>query len=594
MKSMNARVLALSLIAAAALTACGGGGGSDSPLTPQPISGTAAAGAPVIGTVTVKDSAGVTKTTAIAADGSYSVDVAGMTGPFVFLASGTVGGRTIEMVSAATAADVNKTVNITPFTDLIVANLAGQAASSYYASPSFAKLTAVDLDAARQILTTRLRPILDALGVEAGFDLLRSSFKADRSGFDAVLDVVRVTTDAATNTATISDLVNQTKIEDDLASKTDTTALPAPVASLADISASLKGIDASIAKFSTAFATSLPTSDNAILRGVVSTDMLDWGGGANAFLSTEGILDPRNVGIKQSAASIVKVSDGGATIDVEWLTEHKFADYYGKTSNQWKQQFRRNASGVWQYAGNRRWAYVEMNSINARFPRNGSWEYRTYINEYVETRNTVAAYALLAGPGLSNWSPASLPGFSLPGVVLGRNGKNFKGYSVDGNVNSTWIPDCLTSYGQDPYEVTCVDLTNVSAASEYTVTLLDANGVPLGAPEVVKLAAKPYSVAEAATAGDSWFGRLLSSNPSTLAGLSNGKLISYTMAAPTNSAYTLWKAAIGTPNVYLEGDIVGTTADVGAWSGPAPSRAEATVVSRDAAFRRFVSFYNFQ
>ena len=173
MKSMNARVLALSLIAAAALTACGGGGGSDSPLTPQPISGTAAAGAPVIGTVTVKDSAGVTKTTAIATDGSYSVDVAGMTGPFVFLASGTVGGRTIEMVSAATAADVNKTVNITPFTDLIVANLAGQAASSYYASPSFAKLTAVDLDAARQILTTRLRPILDALGVEAGFDLLR-------------------------------------------------------------------------------------------------------------------------------------------------------------------------------------------------------------------------------------------------------------------------------------------------------------------------------------------------------------------------------------------------------------------------------------
>ena len=80
------------------------------PSTKQEISGTAAAGAPIVGKVTVKDAKGVQKTVDIAADGKYSVDVSGMTAPFVFHAYGKVGGRDVSLVSAATSEDINKTI----------------------------------------------------------------------------------------------------------------------------------------------------------------------------------------------------------------------------------------------------------------------------------------------------------------------------------------------------------------------------------------------------------------------------------------------------------------------------------------------------
>jgi hypothetical protein len=545
----------------------------------------------VVGTVTVKDSTGASRTSPIAADGSYKVDVTGMTGPFVFLADGKVGGRTIQMVSAATNADIDKTVNITPFTDLIVANMAGQVATTYFASPNFAKLSAAELDAARQTLTTRLLPILNALGVAAGFDLLRSSFAADHSGFDAVMDVVRVSTDTATQTATITDLVNHQQIQDDLASKADVTALPAPAASLADTVASLKGIEDTLAKFSAAFATGLPASDNAALRALMSSDFLDWGGGAAGFLSTQGVLVEGMVGVQQSGASIVAISNGGATIDTEFLSKGKDG-----TSDRWQHQFRRNtASGVWQYAGNRRSAYVEAFAVNARFPQqNNSWEYRPYVGTWMWSRNTEAVYALLSGPGLPNWAPAALANVGLTGVVLGRSGSSFRIYSVNKLPESTWAPDCATPYGKNPWEVICIDLTQVAAGATYTYTLLDASGVAIGSPETVRLAGKPYTATDTAAAADAWFPRLVSSDPTTKAGLVNGKRVTVTTAPPTDTSKPLWRAALGTSAGRLETAVTGTTTELGVWSGATPDSAQFVVTARDTAPQRFVSFYDFR
>ena len=78
----------LAILALLGLVLSGCGGGSDSTTlvdTPAPtvstLSGTAAAGAPIIGQVTVKDSSTPVKTVSavIEADGNYSVDVTGMT-----------------------------------------------------------------------------------------------------------------------------------------------------------------------------------------------------------------------------------------------------------------------------------------------------------------------------------------------------------------------------------------------------------------------------------------------------------------------------------------------------------------------------------
>lgn len=589
--------LGIALAALLGVTGCGSGGDNPTPaaVTPVPstqITGTAAAGAPIVGKVTVKDSLGAQKTVDIQTNGAYSVDVAGMTGPFVFMADGTVGGRSIQIVSAATVDDISKTINITPFTDLIVANMAGQAATAYFASPSFALLTTLELNAARQTLTNRLLPILQAMGVSASFDLLRSSFAANHSGFDAVMDVVRVNTDPATQIATITNLVNQTQIQDDLASKTDTSALSAPAADFSDTVASLQGINQTLTNFSAVFATGIPASNNAVLRALVATDMLDWGGGVDEFLSTQGVLTSEMVGVQQSGASIVAVKDGGATMEVEFQSVTKTANN-GHTTDLWRQQFRRNAQGTWQYAGNREWMYLEANSINARVPQqDGNWEYRAYLMEWVTSRNSQAAYALWSGPGISNWAPPSLAGVALTGTVLGRSGSTFKLYSVNGVPEAGWLPDCAIPYAQHSWEVTCVNLANVSAGAAYTVTLLDVNGAQIGTPVTTTLVGKPYSTSEATAASNAWFPVLASTDPATIAGLIDGKRISFTLTPPTNTSYTFWTAALQTPTTYVDTRVTATTADLGVWSGQPPTSAQAVVTAKDNIGRRFVSFYD--
>jgi hypothetical protein len=588
--AQRARHIVIGAIAAACLAACGGD--PDTPPVAQSISGTAAAGAPVVGTVTVKDSTGASRTSTIAADGSYKVDVTGMTGPFVFLADGKVGGRSIQMVSAATLADIDKTVNITPFTDLIVANMAGQVATTYFASPNFAKLSAAELDAARQTLTTRLLPILNALGVAAGFDLLRSSFAADHSGFDAVMDVVRVNTDPATLTATITDLVNNQQIQDNLASKADISALPAPVASLGDTVASLKGIEQSLANFSAQFANGVPAENDAVLRALVASDFLGGGGDAAWFLSAQAVLASWMVGVQQSGASIRSVSDGGATVDVEYLSKFKTVDYAGRTSDQWHMQFRRNANGVWQLAGDRHWAYVNLDSTNARFHNGGdNWTYSPNLSWWITSRSTRAQYALVSGPGFANWSPPALAGLSLPGVVLGRaSGDSFQFYRASGAAGNSWVVDCSLPH---PGDANCVDVAVVPNGAVYTVTMLDAQGAALGTPETVKLAGRPYTVAESSAAGNKWFPRIASTDPVTRAGLTNGKRITFALTRPTEAGYTLWSAGIAAPPTYYpQVDVMGTTADLGIWNGDPPTGSvEATVVARDALGRHFWSFY---
>ena len=149
--------------------------------------------------------------------------------------------------------DINKTINITPFTDLIVANIAGQAAIKYFENPQFEKLTTEELNLAKTALTQRLLPILKDLNITDGFDLLRSAFKADHTGFDAVMDAVHVSVDENTNKALIKDVINQTQIEDDLASKTDNTILPDPVVPLAGTTSDLQAISAQLNAFSALF-----------------------------------------------------------------------------------------------------------------------------------------------------------------------------------------------------------------------------------------------------------------------------------------------------------------------------------------------------
>jgi len=259
-----------------ALAGCGGGSSGTAAAVPSvaasmTISGSAAVGAPLVGTVTVKDALGVTKTVTIGANGAYSVDVTGMTAPFVFRASGTANGQTYTVHSIATSADANNKINITQLTDLVVANIAGQIAQNYFdkfeQNSNANAATQATIDAEVGKLKEKLLPVLTALGVDAAIDLLRTPFTPLSSALDKALDAIQVSVDPNANIATISTLVNAITITDDLAVKAAAETNP-PTLSADNVTADTVASTASdavlvkkaVTDFFAQFATGLPSA----------------------------------------------------------------------------------------------------------------------------------------------------------------------------------------------------------------------------------------------------------------------------------------------------------------------------------------------
>jgi hypothetical protein len=197
------------MAAALILTGCGGGGssggggGSGDGGGGSSVSGTAAAGAPLVGFVGAKDELGATANAEIQADGSFALDLSELDPPALIYASGIAGGNAYQLLSVVFDDDLNGTVNITPLTDLIVGNADGRTPQQIFNNPDFDLITQEKVETEETNLKTRLKPLLDGLGVEEEFDLRNSAFAANRSGFDAVLDIIEVTIDEGTATATI-------------------------------------------------------------------------------------------------------------------------------------------------------------------------------------------------------------------------------------------------------------------------------------------------------------------------------------------------------------------------------------------------------
>src|SRR5208282_3854716 len=174
------------------IAGCGGGGGkagsgSTSGQTTPIISGVAAAGWPLSGTVTIKDSRGVEKTVTIGVSGTYRIDVTGMTAPFGLMADGAIAGAATQLYSGATQEDIGGNINITPFTDLIISNVAGEISANYYSSGNFSNLTADNLDNQDVKLQAILQPISSGVPgfPTSSIDLLRTSpFLTNNTGLD--------------------------------------------------------------------------------------------------------------------------------------------------------------------------------------------------------------------------------------------------------------------------------------------------------------------------------------------------------------------------------------------------------------------------
>ena len=272
-------LMAVSLSGALLLAGCGGGGGgtaTSTPVTPTAlISGVAAAGAPITpamnGVVTIQDSASPAHSTSTLTDanGNYSFTAAQLSGwatPYMLEIKYDVGGVNYSLHSAATASDLTSgsaTINITPLTDLVIANLAGDVAENVFKNKAYSNiLTPKALSDGAAALRAQLAPVLTAMGVSATVDLLHDSFKADATNLDAVLDALKVTQDPATRTATITNRMDGSSLTDDL-TKPNTTALPAPASTVPVTD--LQAITAYFNNFSAEMAKAPSATDPALL-----------------------------------------------------------------------------------------------------------------------------------------------------------------------------------------------------------------------------------------------------------------------------------------------------------------------------------------
>jgi hypothetical protein len=217
----NQLTLALSLLSAAILSACGGGGGSSTANLPITVTGTAATGAPLAGAaVRVYDSTGslVLSDGVVGADGTYRVTIpAGKQGPFIFVADD--GDQQFASVYNDTA---GTNVNITQLTNLLAASLSSSGDPTRLPAELAARTTAItEASYAAKVegLKTVVAPLLAAVGVTgttaASFDPVKTPFTANGRGLDKALDVLEVAITPGQTNAKVELTVKTSLNEDD-------------------------------------------------------------------------------------------------------------------------------------------------------------------------------------------------------------------------------------------------------------------------------------------------------------------------------------------------------------------------------------------
>ena len=436
--AIHGAVLAL----AASLTACGGGGGSsgfgalgtgsstgtntgsnpdgNGAQTSTKITGVAAVGAPLVGTVTVKDKLGATRTAPIGTNGSYSIDVTGMTAPFVFRAEGTANGVRAVVYSIATEADLNGRINVTQLTDLIVSNIAGQLAQNYFdnfaqsGNSDLADKALIDAEVAK--LKEKLLPVLTALGVDAAIDLLHSSFTPLSDPLDKALDVIRVSYDTAANTATISNLLNTVTVVDQLAVKA--AAEPSP-ATLSDANVAAGVTDQELVRqvlkdFTAKFANGSPTS--ADLTPLMTNGFL-WSDKDRPTSLAEFTQNTALVGATFTDIEFNRIdyaNPNGVTAHLSFSVKTSNGVELGRLDN-WKVR-KSLTDGLWRLHGDQRSLDLEWFAVTSQHhTATGGTCVNTGLEFNIENPNTAndggtIAYIIVQGPGL----PANGLRYSAP------------------------------------------------------------------------------------------------------------------------------------------------------------------------------------
>lgn len=279
MKSASMRLAATCAGVALLLAACGGGSGGGNSTSSTTTTTTTAQSAQIVGTaatgaalgfapVAITNSAGASPceeasitTTAL---GSYTCTLkAGETAPFFVVVTDPSGntGALVSVTTTTPAAGTPLTVNATPLTTAIVAQLAGD-------GNALSVVNAKTVDAAAlQAVTTnvlaQLAPVLAAIGAGSGYDPFTTSITAataDNTGntADQVLDIVKIVNDPATGQLALTTVDNPTPVPLATATTAGTT-MTAPDANVASLAQAAQLV---AQKFNACFA--VPTASRVV------------------------------------------------------------------------------------------------------------------------------------------------------------------------------------------------------------------------------------------------------------------------------------------------------------------------------------------
>ena len=497
-------LMTFSLSSALILAGCGGGGGGTAAAPPAPtalISGVAATGAPITpamnGVVTIQDSASPahTATTPTDANGAYSFTAAqlsGWTTPYMMEIGYKVAGVDYNLHSAATASDLTSgsaTINITPLTDLVIANLAGDIAANLFKNQATyaSKLTSTALAAGAAALTAQIAPVLTNLGVSASVDLFRTSFTANGTGMDAVLDALKVTQDPVTKTATITSRLDGSTVTDTMGT-TNTTMMPTPTTTVPVTD--LQAITAGFSSFSAEMAKAPAPSDPALLAFFDQTNFKQDGQSLDAFLQ-QITTNPTILGGTLSFSNIVldTVPSWVSTVPSSASVAYKVHfDVLMSGAPNGREEFivYKNSSGNWILLGNQKVARATIEALETNGPVfSGSSSTPTRVSctglfPQINDKGGIGInFAVVTGPGL----PAA--GLLLYADVNGTNSGDFMLAAGDpttyaGTATVAATTNLSTCGFSSLYPLADGNITTIANSSmQYTIKLYkDGTGTP--------------------------------------------------------------------------------------------------------------------
>jgi hypothetical protein len=539
------------------LVACGGGGSGSTNVVPPPtqsataISGTAASGAPITaamnGAVTLKDSSAPAKTVATPTDanGKYSftpAQIMGFSAPFMLEIAYEVGGAKYYLHSAVTAEDAasgNATINITPLTDLVIANLGHEIAAKIFANGNYSSLlTKTALDAGVSALDSVLQPVLLQLGVSSSVDLLRQSFAANGQGLDAVLDALKVTVDPTTQAEIITNRMNNTSVSGTLSAPPTTPLTTGTTNNVTD----LQAITTTFSNFTALMATAPSPSSAALLAFFDQTNFKEDGQGLPAFLQqitsnpviAGGALAVSDIVLTSVPSWVTTVPAGAAAYDVS------FTALQNKTPNSRNDFIVYASQGTWLMLGNQRVAKTDFSTFEG--DNNGAM--CSGINFSVNDKGGLGLnYAVVTGPGLPT---AGLLLFST-GV---QNSFNVAAGDLT-TYNGTSTPMLTTSCSYNVYVMSDAQiLTITTLPAVYTVKLYKDNGTPSNLSDDILVATYTPEVLAAPLQSAALTSALFASNiaatPTMLSAAPTGGAVTINWTAPT--ATGLYASSL---NLYL-------------------------------------------